>query len=256
MPDSLRSVLLYGLVVLLVLSNAALFWQLRAVYVLSKQQAAEPHHARRFAAENERLLTELQTPTLILFGDSRIAQWSPEPDLGSGASTVNRGISGETTEQMRVRFRADVLQLRPSVVIIQAGINDLVAASLSRDDRQRQILARCIENLAAFAQEAASTGIRVVLLEVIPPATPPLYRRPFWDESIRALVEQVNASMAALDADDNVTVVGVEDVLLTGTGSLRPELAKDTLHFTTEAYSLLNQHLSPLLQTLLTDAVQ
>ncbi len=253
---SLRApLLLAGAIALLVLTNVAWLLLFHSSYVASKVQPTQVH-ARFFAAENEEIRSGPTTPTVILFGDSRVAQWKPQPELGGGMSVVNRGRSGETTEQMRTRFRNDVLRLQPTAVIIQAGINDLVAASLSAEPLREQIMARCLDNLEAFTHEAAASGIRVLLLRVIPPATPPLYRRPFWSASVRPLVEQVNTRLASVDFGRNVIVLDVSEALMTTDGEWLPDVVADTLHFSAAGYARINTFLYPTLQALTRNAVQ
>ena len=82
----------------------------------------------RYAAANAALAAPKPGEArVVFFGDSITDNWS-KPDYGGffpGKPYVNRGIGGQTTAQMLLRFRADVIELRPKVVVILAGTNDI-----------------------------------------------------------------------------------------------------------------------------------
>ena len=88
---------------------------------------------------------------------------SPDTAPSSRASRyIGRGISGQTTPQMLVRFRPDVIDLKPKVVVILAGTNDIAGNTglITNDEIQG--------NLASMAQLAKANGIRVVLSSIQP----------------------------------------------------------------------------------------
>ena len=213
----------------------------RQYYIESLETKAVPVNEQVYERANALLPAKSQM-RVVLFGDSRVEQWSPPPQI-DGAEIVNRGIDGETTAQMRLRFDADVLQLHPDVVVIQAGINDLVAASLSAHagDRIRQGLK---DNLRQFAAKSAAAGARVVLLTIIPPASPSLLRRPVWNSDIVRYVSDINAFIRSLDGRDGVTIVDAARLLAPTGGELPAEYARDTLHFKSAAYEVLNKSLA------------
>jgi lysophospholipase L1-like esterase len=237
-------------------ANVALLVALRSMYIESKIQATQPN-LNVYTDANASLRTERPAGRrAVLFGDSRIAQWVPAPSPDGDWQVINRGRSGETTAQMRWRFANDVVELRPQVVVIQAGINDLVAASLAPPTRRRQILQQCIDNLLALVAEADANGIEVILLGVFPPATPPLHRRLVWSDSIVALVEEVNDSLEQLGSVAGVTWMDSSGVLKQPDGSWYDGVSKDTLHLTSAGYERLNAAVTPLLEQALRDAVQ
>ena len=79
-----------------------------------------------------------------------------------GKPYINRGISGQTTPQMLVRFRQDVIDLKPKVVVILAGTNDIAGNTGPMTLEQTE------SNLASMADLATANGIRVVLCSVLP----------------------------------------------------------------------------------------
>jgi acyl-CoA thioesterase I len=99
---------------------------------------------------------------VVFFGDSITEGWSRDGGFFPGKPYVNRGISGQTTPQMLVRFRQDVVALRPKVVVILAGTNDIAGNT-------GPSTAEMIEdNLASMAEIASANGIRVVLASILP----------------------------------------------------------------------------------------
>jgi lysophospholipase L1-like esterase len=230
--------------------NLALIFTVRSMYIEAKVDATQPNLAS-YEEANAELRAELGAARrLVLFGDSRVAQWSPLPELGSSWRILNRGIAGETTAQMRWRFSSDVVELRPDAVLIQAGINDLVAASLAPPETRANIVRRCIANLQSLIDQAGANGIQVILLSVFPPASPPLYRLPVWDESILLLVEEVNASLHRMSSERRIRWIDSAAALTQPDGAWRLGASKDTLHLTTAGYELLNDVVEPVLERL------
>jgi lysophospholipase L1-like esterase len=101
---------------------------------------------------------------IVFMGDSITDIWRFEGPDGSfpGRPYINRGIGGQTTPQMLVRFRQDVIALQPKVVVILAGINDIAG------NTGPETLEQIEDNLASMADLAAANHIRVVMCSVLP----------------------------------------------------------------------------------------
>ena len=119
---------------------------------------------RRYRSENAQLNSPSPNESRIVFmGNSITDAWSKvSPDFFAGKPYINRGISGQTTPQMLVRFRQDVLDLEPKVVIILAGINDIAG------NTGPSTLEMIEDNFTSMAQLAKANGIKVVLCSVLP----------------------------------------------------------------------------------------
>jgi lysophospholipase L1-like esterase len=100
---------------------------------------------------------------VVFIGDSNIQGWNLA-EFFPRKPYINRGINGQTTSQLLVRFKQDVISLKPTAVVILGGINDL---NLSRDFSQHE-LDRIEKNLAALDTEAKEHGVRVVFCAVTP----------------------------------------------------------------------------------------
>src|SRR5580698_10208905 len=101
---------------------------------------------------------------VVFMGDSITEGWRIEGPDGffPGKPYINRGISGQTTPQMVLRFRQDVIALKPKVVVILAGINDIAG------NTGPETLEQIEDNLASMADLAHANGIRVALCSILP----------------------------------------------------------------------------------------
>jgi lysophospholipase L1-like esterase len=116
----------------------------------------------RFKEENLKLPPPAPGEGRVVFmGDSITQGWHLDVSF-PGKPYINRGISGQTTPQMVLRFHQDVISLKPKVVIILAGINDIAGNTGPMTVEQTE------DNLAAMAEMATANHIKVVLCAVLP----------------------------------------------------------------------------------------
>ena len=118
----------------------------------------------RFREENKKVAMPSSNENRVVFmGNSITEGWiNTRPGYFEGKPYINRGISGQTTPQMLLRFRADVIQLHPRVVVILAGTNDIAR------NTGPSTLEMIEDNLMSMAELARQNGIRVVLSSVLP----------------------------------------------------------------------------------------
>lgn len=105
--------------------------------------------------------------TLLFYGDSRAADW-PAPDL-PGVRCLNLGMPGETTAGSLQRFDRAVAPLGPDAIVLQAGINDLVALEYAPPERPA-LIHRCRRNLAQMVSRSLALGATVLVTTIFPPA--------------------------------------------------------------------------------------
>ena len=118
----------------------------------------------RFRTENAELgIPAIGEKRVVFMGNSITQGWiKARLEFFTNRPYINRGISGQTTPQMLLRFRQDVIALQPIVVVILAGTNDIAG------NTGFSTLEMIENNLASMAELAASNGIRVVLSSVLP----------------------------------------------------------------------------------------
>jgi len=117
----------------------------------------------RYGSDDSELAPPKPGETRVVFmGDQITEYWDKGSRLFTNASHLNRGIDGQTTAQMLVRFRQDVIALRPRVVVIQGGSNDIAGAAGPATK------ATIMDNIMSMADLAKSNNIRVVLASITP----------------------------------------------------------------------------------------
>lgn len=129
-----------------------------------KPQAQDWPYLNKYKVEN-RTIQELKTDKnrVVFMGDSITEYWCTiHPEFFKGKSYINRGISGQTTPQMLLRFRADVINLKPAVVVILGGGNDIAG------NTGPSTLEMIQNNIFSMAELAHSNHVRVILCSVLP----------------------------------------------------------------------------------------
>jgi lysophospholipase L1-like esterase len=168
-------------------------------------------------------------PDVVFIGDSITDLWQQECFGGffPGRNYVDRGISAQTTPQMLIRFRPDVVALQPKVVVILAGTNDIAGNTgpMTNEDIQN--------NLASMSELARASGIRVVLASITPvsayhigspTAVPQTTRRP--PDRISTLNTWIKSY-----ADSNKHVyLDYHSAMTDSSGMLKAEFSADDLH--------------------------
>jgi lysophospholipase L1-like esterase len=195
----------------------------------------------RYAAANRALSPAAPDEVrVVFFGDSITDRWS-QPQSGGffpGRRYVNRGIGGQTTGQMLLRFRADVLALSPRVVVILAGTNDLAgnAGSVTPD--------QVMDNLVTMSELARLNGIRVVLASILPVADDktdasgqPLIRSRGKPVD---LLKSINGRIAKYaSVQGRIQYLDYFTAMATPAGTLKPELNDDGLHPNKAGYEVM-----------------
>jgi lysophospholipase L1-like esterase len=187
----------------------------------------------RFAAENESLGAPARDEARVVFlGDWITQGWSDaSPDFFAARPYIERGISGQTTPQMLVRFRADVVDLAPRAVVILAGTNDIAGNTGPATNSMIQ------DNLASMAEIAAANGIRVVLASILPaydypwsPGREPAGRIAALNSWIRGYAE----------ANDHL-YLDYYSALVDDRGGMQAAYTTDGVHVTPAGYAIMGQ---------------
>ena len=118
----------------------------------------------RFREDNARLdVPKVNENRIVFMGNSITESWSSlHPEFFSGKSYINRGISGQTTAQMLVRFRADVIDLQPKAVVILAGTNDIAG------NTGPATIKMIADNIISMVELARENNILVIISSVLP----------------------------------------------------------------------------------------
>lgn len=175
---------------------------------------------------------------VVFMGDSITDSWDDEKYGGffPGKPYVDRGISGQTTPQMLIRFRGDVIALHPKVVVILAGTNDLAG------NTGPMTLEAIEDNLTSMAELAKANSIKVIFASVLPvsdyeqrdgkPIVQTVRRPP---EKIKAL----NDWMRSYAAKNKLTYLDYYSAMMDEKGFLKDELSEDGLHPNAKGYGVM-----------------
>jgi lysophospholipase L1-like esterase len=180
---------------------------------------------------------------VVFFGDSRAASWtSPEIE---GYKFINRGIGSQTTIQNIQRFAAHVNPLKPDIIIIQVGVNDLKTIALFPEQKEA-IIENCKSNLKQIVEASQQLGAVVILTTIFPVGEVPLERQPFWSDEVAEAINTVNTYLSTLATED-VIVLDTFPLLADSQGMLLSEYRADELHLNNQGYTILNQALIQLI---------
>lgn len=180
---------------------------------------------------------------VVFMGNSITEGWAPYfATMFPGKQYVGRGISGQTTPQMLVRFRQDVIALRPAVVVILAGTNDIAG------NTGPSTLEMIEDNLASMAELAQANGIRVVLSSVLP----------VWDYPWKRGVEPAPRIVALNDwmrryaASRGMVYLDYHSAMADERNGLRAELSGDGVHPNEAGYRVM----APLAEAAIAEALR
>jgi lysophospholipase L1-like esterase len=200
-----------------------------ALAAQSPTPAAEWAGLDRYREENAKLPAP-EGDRVVFMGNSITEGWGPRfPDLFPGKPYLGRGIGGQTTPQMLVRFRQDVIALRPKVVVILAGTNDIAG------NTGPATLGEIQGNLASMTELAQANGIRVVLCSVLPVFDYPW--RPGLEPAPKILA--LNAWLKRYAAERNAVYVDLHSAMEDERHGMKADLAYDGVHPSEAGYRLM-----------------
>lgn len=186
---------------------------------------------KRYAAENAALAAPAPNEQRVVFMGNSITQaWAPRfAKMFPGKPYIGRGISGQTTPQMLVRFRQDVIALKPKAVVILAGTNDIAG------NTGPSTLEMIQDNIASMAELASANGIRVVLCSVLPVFDYP------WKPGLTPApkIVALNAWIRDYAKAHGAQYADFHSAMADGRQGLPKELAEDGVHPTDAGYAVM-----------------
>ena len=205
---------------------------LTIIMLFSSQAFAQdwPNFAK-YREQNAALAPPTKGENRVVFmGNSITEGWSKvNPEFFEGKPYINRGISGQTTPQMLVRFRADVINLKPAVVIILAGTNDIAG------NTGPATLEMIADNIYSMSELARANGIKVVLSSTLP-----AYNYP-WKPGMEPApkIVALNKMIKAYADKNKIVYVDYFTAMADDRDGLPTELAKDGVHPTKAGYNVM-----------------
>jgi lysophospholipase L1-like esterase len=185
-----------------------------------------------YAEENKRLQND-DPNRVVFFGDSITSRWETA-SFFAGKPYIDRGIPEQTTSQMLLRFRQDVIDLRPKAVVILAGSNDVL-------DFNNPVATKIAEgNIESMVELAKLHGIRVILCSLPPTNHRNGVHNLDFSENVRAL----NLWLRNYSAKEGLSYVDYYAALDDGTGTMKDGMSVDGVHPSESGYRIMG----PLVQ--------
>lgn len=194
-------------------------------------EAQDWANLERFREDNAKLAAPRTCDDRVVFMGNSITQgWIDMiPEFFAGRHYINRGIGGQTTPQMLIRFRQDVIHLRPKVVVILAGINDIAG------NTGPSSLEMIEDNLHSMTELAQVNGIEVVLCSVLPALDFPW--RPGMDPAGK--VVELNKRIEAYASKKGAVYCDYFTAMVDERNGLPAELSDDGVHPNEAGYAIM-----------------
>ena len=206
----------------------------------------------RYDKDNKTVAPPAKNEQRVVFmGDSITDSWD-SPNNGGffpGRPYVNRGISGQTTPQMLIRFRRDVIELKPKVVVILAGTNDIAG------NTGPTTLEAIQDNLKSMAELAAANRIRVVLASVMPVSDYEIRDGKQLVQTVRRPPDKIlalNKWIQEFARANHHVYLDYFSATVDEKGFLKDELSNDGLHPNVQGYAVM----APLAEAAITASLK
>ncbi len=207
------------------------------------QQNEDWPNLQQFQKANAALKTPSADEDRVVFmGNSITIGWlNSRPEFFKGKPWINRGISGQTTPQMLIRFRQDVVHLKPKVVIILAGTNDIAG------NTGPSTLEMIADNIKGMAEIAHANGIKVILSSTLP-----AYDYP-WKPGLEPApkIMALNEMLKAYCEETGHIYLDYFSAMADERNGLPKKYANDEVHPTKEGYAVME----PLVEEAITKAL-
>ena len=185
----------------------------------------------RFRKQNKSIGLAAEGEHRIVFMGNSITEGWPnaDPEYFENPNYINRGIGGQTTPQMLLRFRADVIDLQPKVVIILAGTNDIAG------NTGPMTLEEIRDNIISMSELAKVNGIEVIISSVLPAHD--YVWRPGLEPNIK--IPKLNAMLEEYASTNGIIYLDYFSAMVDDRNGLPKELSEDGVHPTKEGYVIM-----------------
>lgn len=193
----------------------------------------------RYKADNELLKSQqpYEKPIAVFIGNSITQGWVEfDPTFFEDNNFVGRGISGQTSYQMLTRFREDVINLKPEIVIINAGTNDIAENNHNYDEEIT------LGNIVSMVELAKANNIPVILTSVLPA------KRFGWKPSIQGIegkILSLNQRIQSYADQHAIPYADYYDVMHDDSMAMKEGLSYDGVHPTLEGYKVMEETILP-----------
>jgi alpha-L-fucosidase len=191
------------------------------------------NYLEQFGTENQVLKMHVDENRIVFIGDSIIAEWNESPLFKENSHYINRGINGQTTSQILVRFENDVIQLDPKCIVVLVGTNDIA-------ENNGPISLEIIQqNFLSMVEIAKASQIKIILCSILPVSN---Y---YWNPKIQPLekIKSLNGFLASLANKEKVFYVDFYAALQEN-NTMHKNCSDDGVHPNLTGYAVLNKILT------------
>ena len=219
------------------------FLLLTVIFMMNSLNAQDWPNFKEFQEANARLPQVKQNEKRVVFmGNSITIGWlQTHPDFFKNKPYVNRGISGQTTPQMLVRFRADVVDLDAAAVVLLAGTNDIAG------NTGPVTLEMILDNIKSMTEIAQANDIKVILCSVLPAFDYPW--RPGLAPNVK--IPKLNKMIKRYAEESGAYYLDYFTTLEDGNNGMIKEYTTDGVHLTLEGYQVMEPLVENALQKVL-----
>lgn len=212
-------------------------------FMMNSLNAQDWPNFKEFKEANALLPQVSQNEKRVVFmGNSITIGWlQTNPSFFEGKPYVNRGISGQTTPQMLVRFRADVIDIQASAVVILAGTNDIAG------NTGPSTLEMILDNIKSMTEIAQANGVKVILCSVLPAYDYPW--RPGLEPNIK--IPKLNAMIKEYAEARQVHYLDYFNALNDGNNGIIADYTYDGVHLTSKGYQVMEPMVEKALKSVL-----
>jgi lysophospholipase L1-like esterase len=179
---------------------------------------------------------------IVFMGDSITEFWlSMHPEFFEGKSYINRGISGQTTPQMLIRFRPDVINLHPDIVVILAGVNDIAG---NTGPTSNEII---LGNIISMIELAKANNIKAVLCSVLPATN--FNWRP--NDKASETIIHLNQLIKKYASQNQLDYVDYHTAMTDKKNGLQEEFSNDGVHPNLKGYQIMEPILEKVIHKIL-----
>lgn len=195
-----------------------------------KKQPMDWPNLNKYAIENQNLSNVSNQDRIVLMGDSITEFWkTTDNTFFQNTTLINRGISGQTTSQMLLRFRQDAINLKPEIIVILAGINDIA------ENTGPISLENILGNILSMAELAKTNNIKIVLSSVLPANKFP------WRPDLQPAekVIELNAMIEKYCQENKIPYIDYYSKMVDNQKGLDAKFTNDGVHPTLAGYKIM-----------------
>jgi lysophospholipase L1-like esterase len=221
--------------------NSKYLLSLLIIIMAGKAKAQDWANLNKYKNENAVLTSPSGEKRIVFFGDSVTESWGTVyADFFTPKNYINRGISGQTTSQMLLRFRPDVIELRPKIVVILAGTNDIAE---NTGPTTPEII---LGNIISMCELAKANGIEIILCSVLPAHDYP------WRKGLEPAlkIEALNAMIMQYAKANHIDFVDYYSAMVDDRKGLKSIYSEDGVHPNKEGFRVMEHIVKKQLEQL------